>query len=119
MVKSPESRWHMTISENLRAVIPRAMAAFFLRPKKATQRNRASHCSVDLRMPNKLQQLRKEQLRGGRTRPRGRRSSYEAMLKGTDKHFYGTLGPASPVKRIDPKTGEVIEILNPQQSNST
>jgi hypothetical protein len=66
-------------------------------------------------MPNKLQQLRKEQLRGCRTRPRGRRSSYEAMRKGTDKHFYGTLGPASPVKRIDPKTGEVVEIISERE----
>jgi hypothetical protein len=64
-----------------------------------------------LSMPNKLQQLRKEQDRGNRKRPRGRRLSDEAMRKETDKQFYGTLGPASPVKRIDPKTGEVIEIL--------
>jgi len=24
---------------------------------------------------------------------------------------YGTLGPASPVRRIDPKTGKVIEVI--------
>jgi hypothetical protein len=66
-------------------------------------------------MPNKLQQLRKEQLRGSRTRPRGRRLSDAAMRKEIDKHFYGTLGPASPVKRIDPKTGDVIEIISEGQ----
>jgi hypothetical protein len=66
-------------------------------------------------MPNKLQQLRKEQLRGSRTRPRGRRLSDAAMRKETDKYFYGTLGPASPVKRIDPKTGDVIEIISEGQ----
>jgi len=27
--------------------------------------------------------------------------------------FYGSLGGASPVKRIDPKTGEVVEVLDP------
>jgi hypothetical protein len=72
-------------------------------------------------MPNKLQQLRKEQLRGSRARrlKRGRRLSEVALRKESAKQFYGTLGPASPAKRIDPKTGEVIEILNPQQSNST
>jgi hypothetical protein len=37
------------------------------------------------------------------------------MRKGTDKHFYGTLGPASPVKRIDPKTGEVVEIISERE----
>jgi hypothetical protein len=86
---------------------------------KGALRNRSLPRSVNVEMPNKLQQLRKEQLRGSRTRPRGRRLSDAAIRKETDKHFYGTLGPASPVKRIDPKTGEVIEILNPQQSNST
>ena len=72
-------------------------------------------------MPTKLQQWRKEYLRQRRVRPRkgGRRLSDAAMRKEKDKHFYGTLGPASPVKRIDPKTGEVVEILNPQQFNST
>lgn len=28
-----------------------------------------------------------------------------------DRLFYGSLGPASPVKRIDPKTGSVIEVI--------
>jgi hypothetical protein len=66
-------------------------------------------------MPNKLQQLRKEQLRGSRLRPRRRRLSDAAMRKEIDKHFYGTLAPASPVKRIDPKTGDVIEIISEGQ----
>ena len=30
----------------------------------------------------------------------------------SDALFYGTLGPASPAKRIDPNTGEVIEIIS-------
>jgi hypothetical protein len=67
-------------------------------------------------MPTKLQQWRKEYLRQRRAcaRKGGRRLSAATMLKETDKHFYGTLGPASPVKRIDPRTGEVIEILKPR-----
>jgi hypothetical protein len=32
---------------------------------------------------------------------------------------FGSLGAASPVRRIDPKTGEVIEILESPQVNST
>jgi hypothetical protein len=64
-------------------------------------------------MPTKLQQLRKEQFRtSGRPRRRGRRMSEEALRKASDKQFYGRLGPASPVKRIDPKTGEVVEIIS-------
>jgi hypothetical protein len=70
-------------------------------------------------MPNKLQLLRKEQFRGNRKRPRGRRLSEKSFRKQSDAQFYGTLGPASPVKRIDPKTGEVIEILNPPKTGST
>jgi hypothetical protein len=29
--------------------------------------------------------------------------------------FFGTLGPASPVKRIDPDTGEVVEIISTRE----
>jgi hypothetical protein len=64
-------------------------------------------------MPTKLQQLRKEQFRETRPRKRGRRLSEKALRKESDKHFYGTLGPASPVKRIDPKTGNVVEVIDP------
>jgi hypothetical protein len=64
-------------------------------------------------MPTKLQQLRKEQFRETRPRKRGRRLSEKALRKESDKQFYGTLGPASPVKRIDPKTGNVVEIIHP------
>jgi hypothetical protein len=69
------------------------------------------------KMPTKFQQLRKEQLRGSRDRPRkrGRRLSEAALRKESDKLFYGKLGPASPAKRIDPKTGEVVEIISVPQ----
>jgi hypothetical protein len=64
-------------------------------------------------MPTKFQQLRKQQLRpSGRPCKRGRRLSYEAIQKKSDALFYGTLGPASPTKRIDPKTGKVVEIIS-------
>ena len=67
-------------------------------------------------MATKLQQWRKEYLRQRRARPRkgGRRLSEEATRKQTEKRFYGTLGPASPAKRIDPKTGKVVEIISTQ-----
>jgi hypothetical protein len=65
-------------------------------------------------MPTKLQMLRKDQHRlgSGRARKRGRRASEEALRKESEKQFYGKLGPASPAKRIDPKTGEVVEIIS-------
>ena len=28
-----------------------------------------------------------------------------------DRRLYGSLGPASPVRRIDPKTGAVVEVI--------
>jgi hypothetical protein len=69
------------------------------------------------RMPTKLQQLRKEQYRGRRDRPRrrGRRLSKQAFRKESDVLYYGSLGPASPGKRIDPKTGEVVEIISERE----
>jgi hypothetical protein len=66
-------------------------------------------------MPTKLQQLRKEQFRETRPRKRGPRLCEKALRKESDKQFYGTLGPASPVKRIDPKTGEVVEIISTRE----
>ena len=67
-------------------------------------------------MPTKLQQLRKEQFRtSGRPRRRGRRMSEGAFRKESDRLYYGTLGPASPAKRIDPKTGEMVEIISERE----
>jgi hypothetical protein len=73
--------------------------------------------SLPVTMPNKLQQLRKEQLRGSRAQlgKRGHRLSEKALRKKSEEHFYGKLGPASPVKRIDPKTGEVLEIISERE----
>jgi hypothetical protein len=31
-----------------------------------------------------------------------------------DKAFYGSLGGASPVRRIDPNTGKVFAVIDPQ-----
>ena len=68
-------------------------------------------------MPTKLQQLRKEQFRRSRAGPRkrGRRLSEKAFRQESDTLFYGTLGPASPAKKIDPKTGEVVEIISERE----
>jgi hypothetical protein len=68
-------------------------------------------------MPTKLQQLRKEQFRKSRVglRKRGRRFSEQTFRKESDALYYGTLGPASPAKRIDPKTGEVVEIISERE----
>jgi hypothetical protein len=37
------------------------------------------------------------------------------MRKESNTLFYGTLGPASPTKRIDPKTGEVVETISERE----
>jgi hypothetical protein len=68
-------------------------------------------------MPTKLQQLRKEQFRKSRAAPlkRGRRLSEKTFRKESDALYYGTLGPASPAKRIDPKTGAVVEIISKRE----
>jgi hypothetical protein len=71
-------------------------------------------------MPTKLQSLRKEQLRGSRARrlKRGHRLSEDALRKESAKQSYGTLGPASPAKRIDPNTGEVVEIISEERNQA-
>jgi len=38
----------------------------------------------------------------------------EELRKEADRLFYGHLGPASPVRRIDPATGRVIETIPPR-----
>jgi len=47
-----------------------------------------------------------------------RRSPYDEMVaehkRARDKAKYGSLGGASPVRRIDPKTGQVVEVLDPE-----
>jgi hypothetical protein len=64
-------------------------------------------------MPTKLQLLRKEQhRRAGPPRRRGRRRLSEQAFRKESTLYYGSLGPASPTKRIDPKTGEVVEIIS-------
>jgi hypothetical protein len=36
----------------------------------------------------------------------------------TDKHLFGSLGGASPVKKIDPRSGAVVEIIDPETGAS-
>ena len=68
-------------------------------------------------MPTKLQQLRKEQVRRLRTRARKRGfEQMEAKRREAEVYFYGTLGPASPTKRIDPQTGDVLEVIFSRQN---
>jgi hypothetical protein len=64
------------------------------------------------RMKTQLQEYRINQKRRvKRTRP-----AYTARVNATRKqgveHFYGSQGPASPVRRINPLTGQVTEIID-------
>ena len=47
-----------------------------------------------------------------------RRTGYKKMAteyqQARDKAFYGSLGGASPVRRIDPNTGKVVAVIDPQ-----
>jgi branched-subunit amino acid aminotransferase/4-amino-4-deoxychorismate lyase len=36
-------------------------------------------------------------------------------VRAREKFLFGSLGPASPVKRIDPQTGEVVEIISKRE----
>ena len=39
------------------------------------------------------------------------RQRLEEVKQRQDRYLFGSLGPASPVRRIDPKTGSVIELI--------
>jgi hypothetical protein len=47
-----------------------------------------------------------------------RRTGYKKMAteyqQARDKAYYGSLGGASPVRRIDPNTGKVVAVIDPQ-----
>ena len=38
--------------------------------------------------------------------------SAEEIRQARERRLYGSLGPASPVRRIDPKTGSVVEVID-------
>ena len=38
--------------------------------------------------------------------------------RAADKYLFGSLGGASPVKKIDPHTGAVVEIIDPETGAS-
>jgi hypothetical protein len=63
-------------------------------------------------MRTQLQEYRANQTR----QPKRGRQAYTARVNAARKQeveqFYGSQGPASPVRRIDPLTGEVTEIID-------
>ena len=45
---------------------------------------------------------------------RARANAYRTRMRAErDRQIMGSHGPASPCKRIDPRTGEVIEVIAP------
>ena len=55
---------------------------------------------------------RREGLKAERIRKERMRYTKERMRYTTSR--YGKLGPASPVRKIDPATGKVIEVIEPK-----
>jgi hypothetical protein len=49
------------------------------------------------------------------TQKKGSQHTQGRVSTGAGKLLFGTLGAASPVRRIDPKTGEVVEIIAPRE----
>lgn len=46
------------------------------------------------------------------------KEAIEQKRRDTDKLLFGSLGGASPVKKIDPRTGAIIEIIDPETGRS-
>jgi hypothetical protein len=72
--------------------------------------NNSLQTPVKLLMETKLQLYRKQQMRGDKRRRRRTRLSVEARTR-EEVRLYGKQGPASPVRRIDPATGRITEII--------
>jgi len=53
-----------------------------------------------------------------RRKKRSGKKGYDQLAseykRARDRAFYGSLGGASPVKRIDPRTGKVVAVLDPE-----
>jgi len=49
-----------------------------------------------------------------RVRPAYTKPSAQENRQVSDRLFYGSLGPASPVRKIDPKTGLVVAVIKPR-----
>jgi len=50
---------------------------------------------------------------------RPRAQAYRTRMRAErDRQIIGSHGPASPCKRIDPRTGEVIEVIAPSTKTS-
>jgi hypothetical protein len=67
-------------------------------------------------MPGPTDLFKNTSLKKRRGTKRG--TPYEKMAteyrQARDKAYYGSLGGASPVRRIDPKTGKVVAVIDPQ-----
>jgi hypothetical protein len=65
---------------------------------------------------NKTRRRTKSPVANKRTYKRQAAAEYE---RARERLLFGSLGAASPVRKIDPATGAVIEILNPPKLGST
>ena len=48
-----------------------------------------------------------------------KRQAASEYKKALDKLLFGSLGGASPVRRIDPKTGDVVAVIDPKNGPSS
>ena len=51
-----------------------------------------------------------------RIRPAVYQETAEEIRQRRERRLYGSLGPASPVRRIDPKTGSVVDVIKATHS---
>jgi hypothetical protein len=65
---------------------------------------------------NKTRRRKEHQAANLRVYRRQAAAEYE---KARDKLLYGSLGGASPVRRIDPKTGDVVAVIDPKNGPSS
>jgi hypothetical protein len=66
--------------------------------------------------PTKIFQKKSRQKRKGRQIPQQQAEIEYALAR--ERILFGTLGAASPVKKIDPDTGEVVALIDPNTGST-
>jgi len=69
-------------------------------------------------MPGPTDLFKVKRLRTRRRSVTPRSLSEAEYLQARERLLFGSLGAASPVKRIDPKTGNVVEVIDPAATKS-
>jgi hypothetical protein len=114
---------HSRLEKQAREFAPRSIGSrrsFYIR-FRAWRWNQHERCCFRRHDPTNqyLQQVPPQERRSGCNSRAYKRQAASEYKKALDKFLYGSLGGASPVRRIDPKTGDVVAVIDPKNGPSS